>query len=169
MAPNHPSTKSLIFLIIGYLIAFLPSPAMSQSAMSQLVNPFGIEINDPELVGYFSLGETAINTIEGPGGIITQGFLQPEVKAPCSNFELEFYPNPVFNKITIKDAACGKVIESIKVYNIHGKWVSSYQLVNREAILDTFVPGVYLVRAYGKSKEFLGAFKIVKLGDGGDG
>ena len=169
MAPNHPCTKSYITLIIGIFVSQFTGLVHGQSAITQLVNPFGTEVNIPDLLGYFSVGEAAISTIDGPGGIITQGFLQPEINQPCSDFLLDFFPNPVSDKITIRDTECGKIIESIKLYDTYGKWVATYRLINRQADLTSFVPGVYLVRAYGTTNEFLGAFKIVKMGSGKNG
>jgi len=115
------------------------------------------------MVGSFSLGESAITTIKGPAGIITQGFLQPEVKKPCNTFLLNYYPNPVNDMVTILDSACGRLISTIMVYDSYGKWIESTVLDNRQANLANLTPGIYLVRAFDKNDEFLGAFKVMKM------
>lgn len=112
----------------------------------------------------FAIGEIAIRTIAGANSTITQGFLQPETQVPCSEFELSYFPNPVRTVITIRDDACGKPIRSIEVYDTFGRWVDTVELDNRQADLELLTPGVYLVRAYGFSKVFLGAFKLIKTG-----
>jgi hypothetical protein len=134
----------------------------AQRVDPQLLNTSGIALVQKDFKGYLSLGEIAVTTLEGPGGIITQGFLQPEVNKPCDELLLRYYPNPVANEITILDDACGRRIVEIHVFDTNGRRVNNYVLKNRTANLDLLVPGVFLVRAYGVNQRFLGSFKIVK-------
>jgi hypothetical protein len=112
-----------------------------------------------------SVGESAVQTLNGVQGIITQGFLQPEFEPPCSDFELDYFPNPVSDILTIRDTACGRIINRIEVYDLLGNLVLLIKLVNREADLRLLGNGIFIVRCYSISDNVLGTFKIVKVTD----
>ncbi|NNF22411.1 MAG: T9SS type A sorting domain-containing protein [Saprospiraceae bacterium] len=110
-----------------------------------------------------SVGESAVQTLNGVAGIITQGFLQPELEPPCSDFELDYFPNPVLDFLTIRDTACGRIISRIQVYDLLGNQVMERKLVNREADLSLLGNGIFLVQGYSMNDTVLGTFKIVKV------
>ena len=136
----------------------------------QIINPSVVNTNGftkgftSEFVSV-SIGELAITTLHGSSGIITQGFLQPEIKPPCSDFELNYYPNPVSDFITIRDTACGRIIHKIEVFDMMGNQVLLARLVNREADLRSLGLGVFIVKGYSSTDEVLGTFKMVKITD----
>ena len=163
MPPKHRHIISCHIFWVGFLILILPQKTYSQQVIQQLVNSHSIGYDVSQITGSLSLGESAISTIEGPGGIITQGFLQPKLHKPCDSFLLDYYPNPVIHKITILDNTCGRLISSIVIYDSYGRWMESYALDNRQADLSDLMPGVYLLRAFGSEEDFLGAFKIIKI------
>jgi hypothetical protein len=107
----------------------------------------------------------AIETISGPGGIITQGFLQPEVEEPCSDLKIDYYPNPVQDIMTIRDTECNRFIEKIDIFDTYGKLVRTNILDNRRVSFRLLAQGVYIVRAYGANDDFLGSFKVIRVSD----
>ena len=125
------------------------------------INGFSAELPDGYLT--ISVGESAISTLNGLTGIITQGFLQPELDPPCSDFQLNYFPNPVTDRITIRDTACGRIIHSIEIFDLLGVKLFETKLINREADLTSLGTGIFIVRGYSMYEQLLGTFKIVKV------
>ena len=100
-----PKLASYYWRIIHALIIIFSSYGIlsAQVVTRSIVNTNGFsKVLDNGYVT-ISVGESAVQTLNGVQGIITQGFLQPEFEPPCSDFELDYFPNPVSDNLTIRD------------------------------------------------------------------
>lgn len=150
-------------MVILLLLIFASIRAQPVTPSVVNINGFSAELPDGYLT--ISVGESAITTLNGLSGIITQGFLQPELDPPCSDFQLSYFPNPVSDRITIRDSACGRIIHRIEVFDLLGAQILKTRLVNREADLTSLGTGIFIVRGYSMYEQLLGTFKIVKVKD----
>ena len=135
----------------------------AQIVTPSVVNTNGFTKNMADGFITISIGELAVQTLIGLRGIITQGFLQPELQPPCLDFELDYYPNPVYDFLTIRDTACGKIINEIEVFDLLGNQVLRTRLISQEADLRLLGVGVFIIRGYSVVGEALGIFKIIKI------
>ena len=140
----------------------------SGTSKAQIMTPTVVNINGftatmPDGYITISVGESAISTLNGLSGIITQGFLQPELEPPCSDFLLNYFPNPVADILTIRDTECGRIVNKIEVYDLLGNEVLQETLVNREADLSGLGVGIFIIKGYSVFGQLLGTFKIVKV------
>ena len=161
--PNRKPNKNGTTLIIFLILTSCTFPGRCQSLTPEVINFSGWDYSYNTFHISSSLGEFAVQTIIGSGGIITQGFLQPEVRPPCSNIQINYFPNPVENIITIRDTACGRLVKKITVIDLFGKEVLHAMLRNRSAHLEQLHPGLYIVTAYSRDNSIMGTFKIVKI------
>ena len=153
-----------IILMLAMIISF-HGILVAQTVTPSVVNTNGFSKDMENGFITISVGESAVTTLNGVTGIITQGFLQPELEPPCSDFELDYFPNPVSDLITIRDTACGRIIKEIEIFDSMGNQVFKRILSNREADLTLLGIGIFIVRAYSQGGEVLGTFKIVKVSD----
>ena len=141
---------------------------MGPNVCGQRITPVVINFSGDSYVGSFSvvsmsLGEVAVTTLVGGSGVVTQGFLQPEVDVPCRDFQLDYYPNPVTDNLTLRDTECNQLIRYIEVIDMQGRLVERLVLQNRQADLAVIMNGVYLVKAFGYSENLVGTFRIAKV------
>ncbi|MCH7514634.1 MAG: T9SS type A sorting domain-containing protein [Bacteroidetes bacterium] len=162
-SPNHSCNKYYLSLVFVFFQSFSGGYGYSQVVTPDVLNFLGWNYEQNTAIMTISLGEVAVHTISGNGGIITQGFLQPEIKPPCSDFKIDYYPNPVIDFITIRDEACGKLIDTIEIVDMYGKQIMRTRLDNRTADLRFLGVGLYIVRTYSAQEDALGSFKIVKI------
>ncbi len=162
-SPNHSCNKYYLGLVFVFFQGLFGGYGYSQVVTPSVLNFSGWDFTQHTGMMTISLGEVAVHTISGNGGIITQGFLQPEIRPPCSDFKIGYYPNPVIDFITIRDEACGKLIKSIEILDMYGKQVIRTRLDNRTADLRLLSIGLYIVRAYSVQEDVLGTFKIIKI------
>lgn len=160
LATNYCGILAVAILLFAFQ-GVLHAQVVTRSVVN--TNGFSKVLDD----GYvtISVGESAVQTLNGVAGIITQGFLQPELEPPCSDFELDYFPNPVSDFLTIRDTACGRIINRIEIYDLLGNRVLELKLINREADLRTLGIGIFIVQGYSMSNNILGTFKIVKVAD----
>lgn len=162
--PNHANIYYRL-ISVGVLLLIFHAISIAQEIYPSVSNTDGFYKKTDNGSIAISIGELAVSTINGSAGIITQGFLQPEIQPPCSDFDLDYFPNPVTDFITIRDTACGKIIHRIEVFNMVGNYVMGVRLVNREADLSNLRVGLYIIRGYDATDKVLGTFKIVKIKD----
>jgi len=164
-SPPKLATNYCRILVVAVLLISFHGVLFAQVVSRSVVNTNGFsKVLDDGYVT-ISVGESAVQTLNGFTGIITQGFLQPELEPPCSDFELDYFPNPVSDYLTIRDTACGRIINRIEVYDLLGNQVLKIKLINREADLRTLGIGIFIVQGYSMSDAVLGTFKIVKVAD----
>jgi len=121
-----------------------------------------------------SIGETAVEMINGSGFILTQGFQQPGMKNLTDPTPLgtgvEVYPNPATDFINVKLFGSDARKFRIEIINIAGTIVSSttmdfitnYNIVQQIDITNlTF--GFYFVRVASDDAKINRVFKIEKM------
>jgi len=162
-----PKIKSIYWLLFStiILVSISITKGHSQAVKPNVINTAGFMKNVADGFISISIGEFAVKTLEGTSLIITQGFLQPETELPCSNFELDYFPNPVTDFITIRDAECGLPIHDVEVIDLFGKSLFRTTLTNRRADFRSLGVGIFIIRAFSESGSILGTFKIVKITD----
>jgi len=121
-----------------------------------------------------TIGETAVELVEGSGFVLTQGFQQPAIKltveTPHEGTGVDVYPNPATKFISIKlfgDAARNFRIEMI---NITGRIVSSMTLDFitkyyhiQQLDVSRLTNGFYFVRITSDDSKINRIFKIEKM------
>jgi hypothetical protein len=121
-----------------------------------------------------SIGETAVEMINGSGFILTQGFQQPGMKNLTDPTPLgtgvEVYPNPATDFINVKLFGSEARKFRIEIINIAGTiissttidFITSYNLVQHIDISNlTF--GFYFVRVASNDGKISRVFKIEKM------
>jgi len=117
----------------------------------------------------YTLGETAIQTMQGKILILTQGFHQPNLWVTAIDeikgltFKIQAYPNPVtdfINLTTDSDLPSGS---SWQLLDIGSRLLNSGQIVGitTQISFEQLVPAVYILKVNSKSK-ILKTFKIIK-------
>lgn len=165
MPPNRYLNKLGPFLFVFILLNGTGLTTHAQRVTPEVINYSSWTHSESFSFVSVSFGEMAIKTISGPGGIITQGFLQPEVEEPCSELKIDYYPNPVHDIMTILDSECNRFIEKVEIIDTYGKLVRTNILDNRRVSFKLLAQGVYIVRAYGANNDFLGSFKVIRVSD----
>ena len=161
--PNHHCNKYYLGFVFVFFQSLFGGYGYSQAVTPEVLNFSGWNYELHAAIMTLSLGEVAVHTITGKEGIITQGFLQPEIKPPCSDFKIDYFPNPVVDFITIRDKACGKLIDTIEIVDMYGKLIMRIRLDNRTDDLRLLSSGIFIVRTYSIQEDALGSFKIVKI------
>ena len=121
-----------------------------------------------------TIGETAVEVVEGSGFVLTQGFQQPAIKLtvvpPHEGTGVDVYPNPATDFVNIRlfgDAARNFRIEMI---NITGRIVSSMTLDFitkyyhiQQLDVSRLTNGFYFVRITSDDSKINRIFKIEKM------
>ncbi len=133
--------------LTAILLSLLPLLGFSQQSVAPSVNNLAaIEVKLSDTFISTSIGEPAITTIGSKNGIITQGFLQPEI-LPCVDLAFKYYPNPARDIITIEAYGCEVKIESMEVIDLRGRLLTTaLPTKTNELNLGDLAQGVYLIR-----------------------
>lgn len=133
--------------LTAILLSLLPLLGFSQQSVAPSVNNLAaIEVKLSDTFISTSIGEPAITTIGSKSGIITQGFLQPEI-LPCVDLAFKYYPNPARDIITIEAYGCEVKIESMEVIDLRGRLLTTaLPTKTNELNLGDLAQGVYLIR-----------------------
>jgi len=84
------------------------------------------------------------------------------VKNVSYNSQISIYPNPADKYVVLRSTSIG--LEKAEIFTASGQLKKTVELGRQENIvsLDSFEPGVYFVRIYGKGGELLKSDKIIK-------
>ncbi|NQX97491.1 MAG: T9SS type A sorting domain-containing protein [Flavobacteriales bacterium] len=114
-----------------------------------------------------TLGEIIISTVSSSINTLTQGFHQTQItvtniKDHQTDFEMNVYPNPTSNFITIKVKEL-KEKTSFSIYTVEGKMILSNSLTLLETKLNvvTFAKGNYFLKIT-QDKKIIKTYKIIK-------
>ncbi len=114
-----------------------------------------------------TLGEPVISTTTNGTNTLTQGFQQTQITVTGiedlqTDFEMNIYPNPVSNFITIKIKELKENI-LLTIYTVEGKVVINRPLTVTETKLDvgSFAKGNYFLNVT-QQNEIIKTYKIVK-------
>jgi len=135
-------------IFYGWLAVISPLFCLGQRVMPSVTNMAGFDLSASGLVTTLSIGEPAIVTLASEHGIITQGFLQPEI-LPCNDLAFSYYPNPTPGEMTIEAFGCEVKIVSIETFDIWGRLVSTLVPSKDNKIqLGHLSQGVYLLKTF---------------------
>jgi hypothetical protein len=114
-----------------------------------------------------TIGEPVISTYIGVNNVLTQGFQQTNITVIGiadyqSDFEMNLYPNPVSDFITIKIKELKENI-SFNIYTVEGKIILNQPLIKIETKLNiaALANGNYFVNI-SENTDILKTYKIVK-------
>lgn len=158
---NKDNNKAVV--LIFFIFFFTSFFSKSQDIGPEVVNSIGISNSAANFFVDISIGETAVITLSSSSVIITQGFLQPESVGPCGEFELEFYPNPTKDVITIRLINCPEVLEKVSFFDVFGKHLSDIPVLNQRVNLEPLSSGLYLGKVFTDNDVFAGVIKVVKM------
>jgi len=142
---------------------FISASLYGQQAIvssGNLSNANGIQLS-------WSVGETVVETVDGGGATLTQGFQQSNVfisdvsENVLSNYRV--FPNPIKNQFTIElDGGEKGLSARAFLYNINGELIEEVLLSSMSTVVNTssLSAGSYLLQITTESKNK--TFKIIK-------
>jgi hypothetical protein len=120
----------------------------------------------------WTLGDFQTTTYVKDQLVITQGFLQSEIKITSiinidnsGNIELKVFPNPVTNYLTLKVVSHDNKKISWLLINQNGKIIKYNDIYNKNAEIDfsSYKNGVYYLKTFSKDGSFIKIFKIIRI------
>jgi len=158
--------KILLFLPLIILFKF----GYSQNTLQNVIASSGGFFVSSNTSISWTLGETAISTIETPNGIITQGFHQCHFNVTSvgttqiSDLQIMLYPNPARENINVNINSDIQDKRLVELIDMSGKILNkSYKYTNQFKInLANYSPGFYYLRIGNDQAQLLGTYKIVK-------
>ena len=161
--------KRLVLVTIACIIGVY---TYGQSVSSSVIATAGESVENGSVNVSWTLGEIAVETIEGTNVTLTQGFQQGyfevvSIGDPLSNeFELNVYPNPATEFIWI-DLKSNEVISSIiEIYNMDGKLVynEKWEFGNgpNQIMINELNASQYILRISDSNGKVLQTFKLIK-------
>lgn len=146
---------------------------MAQSNTPDVIVSSGGEFANDYAQIMWTLGDFQITTYAKDDLILTQGFLQTELKVTgvvnikeTSKIELNVFPNPVRDILNIQVQSETTQAVFWELFNQKGQVVKSSTILNNKLTQVDFSPfenGVYYVRTYTKDGAFFKVFKLVYL------
>ncbi len=150
--------------IVIISITILSTSVYAQKVAPEVSFASGYSFAEGDVYIDMSFGEFAITTISSSDQIITQGFLQPfKIELPCATPDLVYYPNPVVKSLTIEALDCEVDLAYVEVFDLLGTTVLTAAPTNNLVDLSSIGVGVYIIRTFNSSMQFLGSIKIVKV------
>jgi len=134
-------------LFYAFFALAVPCCVQAQQSIAPSVNNLaGIEVKLSDAFIATSIGEPAITTLATDKGVITQGFLQPEL-LPCVDLEFKYWPNPAKDIVKIQAYGCDVKIASMEILDMWGRVLTTViPKDNNELNLGDLAQGVYLVK-----------------------
>ena len=123
----------------------------------------------PEYSVEWTLGEIAIQTLETSGFKVTEGFHQPALiitkitETADANPQISVYPNPTYDKITIRMDEESLSDAQARLYDYLGRILSAERLTSNETVfsLAALPVGLYTLKITIRERE-IQQFKIIK-------
>ena len=150
--------KSIILLPVLFSASLFGQQALVSSG--SLANVSGVQLS-------WSIGETVVETLDGGGATLTQGFQQSNIfisaisEKEVSNYRV--FPNPIKNQFTI-ELMSGENEGNVKafLFNLEGRLIKEVQLSSLSTVVytDNLSSGSYLLQITTKNKNK--TFKIIK-------
>lgn len=112
----------------------------------------------------YSIGETAITTLDAGTLILTQGVLQPNGgtvnTTVLQQADYNVYPNPTTTGFWIETNRTD--FQTIQIWDATGKCLKSINFTTNSIDLQAYPSGSYFVRIYNAEQQPITAFKILK-------
>ena len=156
--------RVILTFICGLSIIILNA----QIQNSDLISTSGDYFVSANISMSWSLGELEIETFSTSSVILTQGFQQPifnitsiKNNSLITDLNIEVYPNPVSNYLTIKNL-------TYRLYDIYGKMVISQESNTNDGMytkinLSDLAQGNYLIQIFGNDKRQSKIYKLIKF------
>jgi hypothetical protein len=162
-------------LLFSVLI-LLPSFCLGQNygICMQVIGSTGGSAEQGNYQASWTVGEISITTLVGVDRILTQGFLQPDVCAPVSTWNLdlqalaiEVFPNPTSSYLTVRFMEQETSGLRICAFDVLGKMVQSPKDLDDPSgtILDctSWAPGIYFLQVTDKFSQSSALLRVVRL------
>ncbi len=153
-----------------YLLVISLSMTLTTAAQLQVMGSAGGEATNNAGSFSWTMGETVINTIEGTGNRITQGFQQGNLHASTGidksedfGVEMKVYPNPTKDYLTVEtQKQSGNLVFAL--YDINGRMLKNggVEASRFDINLSSYPPGSYILQILHNS-DLVKSFNIVKL------
>lgn len=139
-------------LLLLSSFAFTLNFVNAQSLSHQTTNSAGGTVKISTFNIDYSVGETITETINGNSNILTQGFIQPEVKIQTglSFFKSEegcqfsIFPNPTIEYLEYNSKEVDEA--SFEIYSMTGELVGKYRSINKTINVSSLSKGTYLIK-----------------------
>ena len=143
-------------IFIALLAVISPWFVYAQIDTPSVPNSVGFDLPMGNSSMTISIGEPLIMTLVSESSMITQGYLQPIDKTPCTGVEFTYYPNPATEYLIIEPKGCDDQIHSVQIIDMWGR------------VMDTVSPKDDNKVPLGDLSQGLYVFKVV-LGGGTTG
>jgi hypothetical protein len=175
--PHHPLVSAVSLLFIIMVLPAFCSSALAQVQLERSVVATGGESSSGAGISIsYTIGETAVTTLNGGGSVLTQGFQQPDAlgvgfwESTGGMFSLTLFPNPAKDQFSIMIESPGISDMMMEIFDISGKTVliREFMLSENTAAQTVSVnigflaPASYLVRISAKEIEFPQYFRLIK-------
>lgn len=108
-------------IFIAWLAVISPWFAYAQLDTPSVPNAVGFDLPMGNSSITISIGEPVITTLMSQSSVITQGYLQPIDKTPCTGVEFTYYPNPATEYLVIEPIGCDDQIHSVQIIDLWGR------------------------------------------------
>lgn len=150
-------------IFISFLAVISPWFGYAQFDNPSVFNASGFELPVENSSITISIGEPAITTLTSSNSVITQGYLQPVEKAPCTSVSFNYYPNPAKEQITIEAVGCDDQIERVQIIDVWGRILSTVAPTNDNQVnLGDLSQGLYVFKVSLKGGTS-GSFSAIKV------
>jgi hypothetical protein len=167
-------------LLIFYCSLFIAGSLVAQSTELQLFGVSNGNASDSDLQLEWSIGESFITAHETDFGLLTEGFIQPEISDPelflevdlepsilRTAFSMEVFPNPVYDLFTVKLNQPNEELSYIRILDMIGKVlyhkvipIGTYQ---QELDMSNYPSGLYLIQYISPQLKLRTSVKFLKL------
>lgn len=153
-------------LLLVYLAGY------GQTLSPETILSSGGDFANAEAQISWTLGDFQTTTYMKDQIVLTQGFLQTEIKVTdvfsinnSLDIELKVFPNPVTNYLFIKLISDDNKKISWQLINQNGKIMRYDDLYNKETEIDfsQYEDGIYYLKTFSKDGSFLKIFKVIRI------
>jgi len=139
----------------------------AQSITPSVVNSAGNYFSNNQFSLEWSLGEVVISTISSINNTLSQGFLQPNLPEQVSTINLkdsnlEVFPNPFSNLITILDKTNLDSKWNVKLYSADGKLII-YKQYTSQLTIESIPDGLYFLNVLDTNNIYIETIKLSKI------
>lgn len=150
-------------IFIAWLAVISPWFVYGQFNSPSVPNALGFELPMGNSSITISIGEPLVSTLTSTSSVITQGYLQPIDRVPCTGVEFAYYPNPTKEFIIIEPKGCDDQIEWVQIIDLWGRVMDTVTpKADNMVRLDDLSQGLYVfkVKLQGGTTGNFSAIKI---------
>lgn len=161
-------------LLLLLLVTLVTLGVKAQSLEPELISPAGGTIQLDEIRMDWTLGDLAVETLTTPGGLLTEGFLQPQLKvervtsvAVVSGYQVTLSPNPTLRSIFLE--AESEQQEDLRIELVDpsgrplGNWRWAAPFDRYEVDMSALPTATYFVRLFQADGRLVDTWKVIKI------